>query len=137
MRLDPEFVAEMRAWLVKAANDLRAAELMSSVKPPLAGDALLHCQQAAEKRLKGFLTWHGRIFGKTHNIAHLGLQALELARDLDAMLGECAHLSDYARRFRCPGEPAEPAPDEPEEALALARRLNEAVLAMLPREVQP
>ncbi len=137
MPLDPEFVAETRAWLIKAANDLRAAELISNVEPPLAGDALFHCQQAAEKALKGFLTWHGRIFRKTHNIADLGRQVLEIAPDLEQVIRESGGLTDYAWKFRYPGEPAEPAPDEPRAALALARRLNDAILAELPGEVRP
>jgi len=41
-------------------------------------------------------------------------------------------LTEFAWRFRYPGEPAELAPREAEEALAVARRLFEAVVALLP-----
>jgi HEPN domain-containing protein len=47
---------ETRAWFDRARHDLRSAKLL------IAGDeyaeALFHCQQAAEKALKGFLTFH-------------------------------------------------------------------------------
>jgi HEPN domain-containing protein len=45
----------------------------------LRGDALFHCQQAAEKVLKAYLTWNGRTFPKTHSIGELGLAVAELA----------------------------------------------------------
>ena len=37
-------------------------------------DVLFHCQQAVEKALKAFLTWHDRPFGKTHDLQRLGLR---------------------------------------------------------------
>ena len=57
---------ETRAWLDRARRDLRAAQLLT------AGDsnaeALFHCQQAVEKALKAFLTFHDRTFRKTQRI---------------------------------------------------------------------
>jgi HEPN domain-containing protein len=51
---------ETRAWLDHARRDLRAARLLT------AGDAhaeaLFHCQQAVEKALKAFLTFHQKSF---------------------------------------------------------------------------
>lgn len=44
---------------------------------------------------------------------------------------------DAAQIFRYPGEEEEPAREEAEEALALAREVYAAVLARLPREVWP
>ncbi len=58
MPLDPERIAEARAWLVKAADDLRAADFERTAEPPLTSDIVFHAQQAAEKTLKGFLAWH-------------------------------------------------------------------------------
>lgn len=137
MPLDPEFVAETRAWLVKADHDLRAVEVLRTADPPLRGDAVFHCQQAAEKALKGYLTWHGRTFGKTHNIGELGQAVLELAADLPDLLRKAAGLTDYAWKFRYPGETEEPTPEETEEALTLARGVYQAILARLPEEVRP
>jgi HEPN domain-containing protein len=65
---DPELLAETRAWFAKAADDLRAAVALAAISPPLFDEAVFHCQQAAEKALKGFLTWNGRAFRKTHNL---------------------------------------------------------------------
>lgn len=98
---------------------------------------MFHCQQAAEKTLKGYLAWHGRTFRKTHNIGELGQAAVELAEELADLLREAAGLTDYAWRFRYPGEAEEPTHEETEEALSLARRVYEAILPKLPEEVRP
>ena|SRR2546426_7024242 len=76
MAHDPGRVAEARAWIVRAARDLRAAEHEFQAVPPLLDDIVFHCQQAAEKALKGFLTWHDRPFRKTHSIEEIGEQSL-------------------------------------------------------------
>ena len=72
MPLDPVLVFDTRLWLVKAANDLRAAEIDLGAKPPLIEDALFHCQQAAEKARKAFLTFQNVPFRKTHNLEEIG-----------------------------------------------------------------
>jgi hypothetical protein len=41
MASDPELVAETRAWFVKASNDIRYAEALSAVSPPLPGEGSL------------------------------------------------------------------------------------------------
>jgi len=111
--------------------------VLNGADPPLRGDAVFHCQQAAEKALKGFLTWRRRIFGKTHNIGELGRAVVEVVPELTDLLRRAAVLTDYAWRFRYPGEAVEPSPEETAQALALARDVYEAVLARLPQEVRP
>lgn len=56
--------ADTRAWLARAQDDLRGAEIDLAASPPLLGDAAFHCQQAVEKTLKAFLVWHDRPFGR-------------------------------------------------------------------------
>ena len=46
----------VRQWLLKADHDLAAAEKLSGGDEPLLDTAIYHCQQAAEKALKGFMT---------------------------------------------------------------------------------
>ncbi|MHB1846620.1 MAG: HEPN domain-containing protein [Deltaproteobacteria bacterium] len=72
MPLDPVLVEDTRAWLVKAAEDLRAADHERTAQPPLSGDIVFHAQQAAEKSLKAFLAWNDQPFRKTHNLIELG-----------------------------------------------------------------
>jgi HEPN domain-containing protein len=134
---DPARVSETRSWLVKAASDFRAAEHEFQAIPPLLGDIVFHCQQAAEKTLKGFLTWHDRPFRKTHSLEEIGEQCLEIDPALKAIVDQAVPLTEYAWKFRYPGEPEEPTREEAEEALALARELFDTILARLPVEVRP
>ena len=60
---------EVRAWLDRAGRDLRAARLLNT--GGAAAESLFHCQQAAEKALKAFLTYHNKTFRKTHDLGDL------------------------------------------------------------------
>ena len=72
MPLDPILVRNVAAWLHKAQQDLQRIERCLAAKSPDVEDALFHCQQAAEKALKAFLTFHDQPFRKTHDLATLG-----------------------------------------------------------------
>jgi HEPN domain-containing protein len=45
---------------------------------------MFHCQQAAEKALKAFLTFHDQPFRKTHDLASLGKQCANIDATLEA-----------------------------------------------------
>ena len=137
MPLDPAKVAETRAWLSKAVLDLRAAEHERTATPPLTGDMVFHAQQLVEKSLKAFLSWHDRPFRKTHSLVELGQQCAQLQPDLEPLLREAAPLTEYAWKFRYPGEEEEPALEEADAALAKARSVYQTILARLPDEVRP
>lgn len=130
-------VADTKAWFVKAANDVRAAEHEFTAVPPLLGDIVFHCQQAVEKAMKGFLTWHDRPFRKTHSLEELGEQCLEIDSTLKPLVDRVVPLTEYVWKFRYPGQPEEPPVAEAQEALALAREVYEAILSRLPAEVRP
>jgi HEPN domain-containing protein len=54
---DPALVAETRDWLIKANEDLEAADrLLTGGSHSLPSPAAFHAQQAAEKAQKAFLT---------------------------------------------------------------------------------
>ncbi len=133
---DPELIAEVRAWLAKAQQDMRMARLAADAQPPLFGQAAYHAQQAAEKAMKAFLTWHKQVFGKTHNLVALGRACAAVDADLDELLLRASMLTDYAWKYRYPGEPAEPSEAETREALALAAEVQQAIRSRIPPEVQ-
>ena len=66
MPRDPALVADTRGWLGKAKEDLQAAKQLLRPSKALSSAAIFHCQQAAEKALKGFLAWPDVPFRKTH-----------------------------------------------------------------------
>jgi HEPN domain-containing protein len=61
----------VRAWLIKARNDLNAAGYLGSSSGAPLDAAIYHCQQAAEKAVKGFLASHGHELIRTHDIERL------------------------------------------------------------------
>lgn len=134
---DSARVAETRAWLSKAARDLRAAEVLLASNPPLLGEVAFHCQQAAEKTLKGFLTWHDTPFGKTHDLAVVGGLCVGIDQGLEAHCRRAERLTVFAWAFRYPGDPEEPTRGDAESALDLARETLEAILSRLPAELGP
>jgi HEPN domain-containing protein len=108
MQPDAARVAETKAWFAKANTDLRAAEYEFGDIPSLLADIVFHCQQAAEKSLKGFLTWHNVAFRKTHSLEEVGEQCLRIDGTLKPLIDRAVPLTDYAWRFRYPGELEEP-----------------------------
>ena len=122
----------LEQWLRKAETDLQAAQALLSHAPPLLYPSCFHAQQAAEKYLKAFLTWHQVEFPKTHAIGEL----LDLVAAVDAALADglavATALSPYGVVVRYPGDQPEPDSAEAAEALSLAWRVRDAVLAALP-----
>ncbi len=135
MAHDPELVAETRGWMIKASHDLRAAETLAGTSPPLNDEAVFHCQQAAEKAIKGFLAWHGQTFRKTHNLEETGERCLAIDPSLREAIDRAVPLSEYAWKFRYPGALIEPDSAETAEALAAAREVVAAIASRLPPEV--
>jgi len=137
MEPDPELVDETRNWLVKAEHDLRAARLTNDAAPPLRDISVFHAQQAGEKALKAFLVWHERPFAKTHDLEELRDACTAIEPALRQSLLGVSILSEYAVRVRYPGEAPEPSKDEADEAISLANRVFQALLARLPSEAHP
>lgn len=126
-----------RAWLVKARNDLGAARKLASSPEPYLDAAIYHCQQAAEKMLKGFLTFHGQRFEKVHNLPLLVTQAMTLQPTFNDWLDAAERLTPDATLFRYPGEVLEPDPSEFTQALIDAEDLYAFILELLPQDVHP
>lgn len=136
MEHDPTREADARAWLDKSQMDLRAARNSLGAAPPLLEDVLFHCQQAVEKVLKGFLTWHDRPFRKTHDLAVIGRQCIELDSSLEPLCRRAERLTVYAWFFRYPGESEEPVEEEARQALALAQEVYDTIRARLPENLR-
>jgi HEPN domain-containing protein len=130
-------IAETKSWLRKAASDLRAAIHELQADPPLLDDIVFHAQQAAEKTLKGFLAWHDQPFRRTHDLVEIGQACVEIDSSLEPLLRRAAPLTEYAWKFRYPGEPEEPSEDEAKAALGVAREVYDAILTRLPRQTHP
>lgn len=132
---DPVKMEETISWLRKAKDDLRAASVDLAADPALVEDALFHYQQAVEKTMKAFLTWHDQPFRKTHSLTELGVICSRIDPGLEAPLRRTAGLSQYATIYRYPGEAMPPTEDEAAEARELAAEVLGQVLIRLPGEI--
>ena len=133
---DPR-TADARAWLTKTHQDLRRVEILLAAKPSDVEGALFHCQQAAEKALKAFLTWHDIRFRRVHDLEEIGKHCVQVDPTLRSLMGRAETLSEYVSLYRYPGAANEPPLEEGQAALALAREVTEAILTRLPPEVRP
>ncbi len=111
---------EAAKWLREAGKDLNAAAVLRDPEP---SRSVFHSQQAAEKAIKAFLSYHQITFRRTHDLAELGEQAAVVDLSLEPLLREIADLTDYASAFRYPDAPYEPDSREAEEAFQNAARL--------------
>jgi hypothetical protein len=87
--------------------------------------------------MKAFLAWHDVPVRKTHNLEELGRLCVGLDVTLGTLADEAAPLTEYAWRFRYPGESDEPVREEAEQALVVARDVYESILTRLPPEAKP
>ena len=124
---------DVRAWMSMASLDLRAAAYeLRAPDEALWGDVMFHAQQAAEKAMKAFLAWHDLPFRKTHNLEELGHACVAVDSTLREVIDEAVPLTEFAWRFRYPGEPLEPLPEEAQAAFDVARAVCDAMLSRLP-----
>lgn len=117
---------ETHAWLKRARHDLHDASLL--IGGGEYADALFHCQQAVEKALKAFLTYHQKLFRKTHVLGDLSPECLAIDSSLLPTVTQVDVLTKYAWRFRYPGAPYEP------DAAEAADGLQKAEMAV--REIE-
>lgn len=123
---------EARRWWFVAAEDLRVAQACLVMAPPSTGNAAYHCQQAAEKTMKGLLVAAGVSFRKIHDLDELGDATAPLYPALAADLDQCRPFSSWATDYRYPPEDESPPPSEQaiSEVIDVLQRLLVAVVAM-------
>lgn len=124
-------------WLLKAQHDLAAAQKITSGEDTYLDVAIYHCQQAAEKALKGFLVFHDQRFEKTHDLGLLVDLAARFDPSFAQWLDAADQLTPYATAFRYPGEAIVPSADEFQKAVQAAGALLNFVLSRLPEGVHP
>lgn len=126
----------LQNWLTKACHDLEVAQYLVSGGASCFNAVGFHSQQAAEKYLKALLVWHEVEFARTHDLDEL----LDLVATVDANVSEplrdCIGLTDYGVDIRYPGDTVELTFERAKQAVALAAKVRDAVLAALPEDVK-
>ena len=128
---------EVRQWLRKADHDLGSARKLATGSKPYFDTAIYHCQQAAEKAVKAFLTFHETRFERTHDIEVLVSAAARIEPGFSQYVPTGQMLTPYAAIYRYPADTGEPDQAEFEEALQMSESLFKFVLSALPEDVRP
>jgi HEPN domain-containing protein len=98
--MDKKAIAQ--EWFEIAKLDFESAKYLQSMQPVPLEIICYHCQQTAEKYLKGFLAYYGKEVTKTHDLVLLN----KLCQDIDAEFEKIAEdallLTDYGVNIRYP-----------------------------------
>lgn len=135
--MDEAKYSEVKGWLTKSQRDLKSARRLIMGDEPLLDTAVYHCQQAAEKAIKAYLTYRDIPFEKTHNLVALLSLCLRVEPEWVVWKRMAEVLTPYATEFRYPGDVVEPSWEEAEEALSLAEAFVRFVLQRMPEDVRP
>lgn len=95
-----------KAWVRKAEEDYVTAKQGSRSKVPLHDSVCFHCQQCAEKYLKGLMEEIGLVVPKTHDLDLLVTSLLALHPGLRSLRRGMIFLTDFAVETRYPGKDA-------------------------------
>jgi HEPN domain-containing protein len=91
-----------KEWLKIAELDLSSAEFLQKMNPIPVEIICYHCQQAAEKYLKGFLALNGEEIKKTHDLMQLNKMCQKYEEKFGMIAEECLLLTDYGVNIRYP-----------------------------------
>lgn len=127
---------EIRQWITKAENDLHSAETLINGEKQVLDTGVFHCQQAAEKMFKAYLTYKDIPFHKVHDLTALADQCIEIDESFSKVRGIADVLTPYGVSFRYPGDVMEPSIDESKEALRMAHVIRDFILAKLSDEAK-
>jgi HEPN domain-containing protein len=119
-------------WFKKAKNDLICAiHLFEDLYPKQMEISCYHCQQSAEKALKGYLLYKGIETPKTHNLVLL-CQLCEIVNtEFEEIMDDCSDLTPYAVQTRYPNE-IEITECETTIALSKSKNVFEFTLKFIP-----
>jgi HEPN domain-containing protein len=128
---------EVRGWLLRAGEDLRAGRHDLTASPPLLNDVAFHAQQCSEKAMKALLVHREQAFRKTHNLTELGGAVARLEPALAELMRSASLMTEFAWRFRYPGDLATVSHADAVQALEIAERVLAAVFESLPSNCRP
>lgn len=91
-------------WFRKGGSDLRSAEILIKDFQPPTDTICFHCQQAAEKYLKGYLTLNNIEFIKSHDLDYLLKLCIDNDRNFESFREIILILNKYGIEPRYPAD---------------------------------
>jgi HEPN domain-containing protein len=89
-------------WFEYADNDFEAATILSEQLKPRYEIICYHCQQCAEKMLKGYIAYNNGRLQKTHDLVVLCETSAKYDVEFETILEICSDLTIYASEVRYP-----------------------------------
>ena len=117
-----EFVAE---WFKYAEMDFITSEHLLTLRPQPLEIICFHCQQAAEKYLKGYLVFANKVEPpKTHDLVLLKIECMKSNSSFDDVSRACEVLTRYGVGARYPNE-MEITENDMQKALEYVRQIRD------------
>ncbi len=98
--MDNKNIAKERINIAEA--DLSSAEFLQNMRSIPTEIICYHCQQSAEKYLKGFLALNSEEIKRTHDLVILNKECCKYDEDFETIEEECLMLTDYGVNIRYP-----------------------------------
>ena len=121
----------VKQWIEKADHDLGTGQVTYLYLPKYRDTISFHCQQAAEKYLKGLLLFLDIPFSRQHSLNYLlGLlsQSIEVSNEL---FDNASELEDFAVDIRYPDTSVDLSDDEIQQAFKIAKLIRAFVLSQM------
>lgn len=97
-------IKQAQEWQRLATMDLRSAEYLINMHPLPLEIICYHCQQSAEKYLKGYLVLHGLIPPRIHDLNELCKLCTNITSSFVNIADYCSDLTAYGVQPRYPME---------------------------------
>lgn len=123
---------EHEGWLKIAKEDLQVAKTL--LKAEFFSAVTYHCQQSAEKALKGYLAFKKQEIAKTHDLTKLVGVCKNFDCDFEKLYDAIEFLNPFATKFRYPTEFDVPEVADAEYAVKQAEYVFKFVLKKVVRD---
>jgi len=127
-------IKEFKEWQRLADMDLKTAEYLKEMKPPPIEIICYHCQQSAEKYLKGYLVFCGVVPPKMHDLDELCKTCIKYSDSFNNIADMCSDLTAYGVQPRYPMELALDE-DDVKQALDSAKKVMDFILAIIKEKI--
>jgi len=113
-------------WIIKSQSDLESAKILYRENGPT--DSLcFHCQQAAEKTLKGFLIFKKNKCPKVHDLIYLLKLCKKIDKDFQNLEEGILFLNKYYIETRYPSEIIAYPKKECQKAIKFAEEITQFI----------
>jgi len=128
-------IKEYKEWQRLADMDLKTAEYLKEMKPLPIEIICYHCQQSAEKYLKGYLVFSGELPPKMHDLDELCKLCIKHSDSFSNIADNCSDLTAYGVQLRYPMELSLDE-DDMKQALNGANKVKDFIIAIIKEKIE-